>query len=193
MKYLIAFFVVSGLIFSCKNTSDGNQAAETKNDSSIIFGNKDYAFPQLSPPAKDQATHWGVMEDFLSEAKNINGNNYETLRNRSERLKEYTDSLFKKIPDTLDTRPIHSRLLVLKTRSELLYQAAHQSSIDSSKVQNAMENLNVAVKNLIVQLNEKFQKDNIDAQRRKDEENELKKQRSFTDSVYKAELEDKTK
>ena len=54
-----------------------------------------------------------------------------------------------------------------------------------------MEELNLAVKNLIVQLNEKFQKDNIDFQRKEDEENELKKQQRYKDSIMNLELQDK--
>lgn len=193
MKYLTILFILFAVPFACKNAADENQTKEKVYDSSILFGNKNYPFQPLSAPAKEQAMHWGIMEDFLLETKKMNGSNYDALRNHSERLKEYTDSLFKKIPDTLNTNPINSRLLVLKTRSELLYQTAHQSYIDSLKLQNSITELNVALNNLIFQLNGKFQKDNIDSQRKSDEETELKKQKRFTDSVYKTELADKKK
>ncbi len=193
MKFIIPLLVVASFIFSCGNSSEENQNQAPNNDASIIFGDKGHAFPELSPPAKEQAVHWGVLEDLFIEAKKINGSNYQELRNRSERLKEYSDSLFKNIPDTLNTKPINSRLLVLKTRSELLFQASHQATIDSLKVQNAVEELNVSVKNLIVHLNEKFQKDIIDFQRKEDEENELKKQQRYKDSIINLELQDKNK
>ncbi|HBC05151.1 MAG TPA: hypothetical protein DC015_13390, partial [Aequorivita sp.] len=93
--------------------------------------------------------------------------------------------------DTLNTKPIHSRLMVLKTRSALLFQASHQATIDSLKVQQSLEEMNGAVKNLIVQLNEKFQKDKIDFTRKEDEENELKKQQRYKDSIINLELQDK--
>ena len=51
--------------------------------------------------------------------------------------------------------------------------------------------MNGAVKNLIVQLNEKFQKDKIDFTRKEDEENELKKQQRYKDSITNLELQDK--
>jgi len=191
MKFIIPVLLIIGFTFSCGNSSEENQNQSASVDTSIIFGNKDFEFPPLSPPAKEQAVHWGILEDFLSEAKNVNGSNYEDLRNRSELLKQYSDSLLKKIPDTLNTKPINSRLLVLKTRSAILFQTSHQATIDSSKVQNSMEELNVAVINLIVQLNEKFQKDNIDFQRKEDEENELKKQQRYKDSIMNLELQDK--
>ncbi|CAM3348965.1 hypothetical protein AEQU2_01260 [Aequorivita lipolytica] len=191
MKFIIPLLLVVGFVFSCGNAADENKNQTPSNDASIIFGNKDYEFPQLTPPAKIQAVRWGILEDFLTEAKNANGNNYQDLRNRTEYLKEFADSLFKKIPDTLNTKPIHSRLVVLKTRSELLFQASHQGTIDSVKVQQSLEAMNTAVTNLIVQLNEKFQKDYIDFQRKEDEDNELKKQKRYKDSIMNLELQDK--
>lgn len=193
MKFIFPFLLVVGFIFSCGNTSEENQSQTHTNDASIIFGNKDFQFPQLTPPAKTQAVNWGILEDFLAEAKNANGSNYQDLRNRTEYLKEFADSLFKKIPDTLNTKPIYSRLVVLKTRSELLFQVSHQATIDSAKVKQSLDEMNTAVTNLIVQLNEKFQKDNIDFQRKDDEENELKKQQRYKDSILNLELQDKRK
>tara|TARA_R100000935_G_C2824009_1_gene161296 strand:+ start:497 stop:1087 length:591 start_codon:yes stop_codon:yes gene_type:complete len=191
MKLFISLVITALLAMACNNSKNENIVPANGNDASIIFGDKNETFSPLVAPAKTQAVYWGVLEDFLTEAKNANGTNYQGLRNHSERLREYSDSLFKNIPDTLNTRPINSRLMVLKTRSALLYQASHQSNIDSAKVQESLNNLNTAVNNLIVQLNEKFQKDNIDFQRREDERNELKKQKRFQDSILNLELQDK--
>lgn len=188
MKLLFSLLIVSAFALSCGD-SEENQNQKPKNDASIIFGDSQFSFKELSGPAKEQATRWGVLEDFLSEAKNLNGNNYEDLRTRSERMKQYSDSLFKNIPDTLKTNPINSRLLVLKTRSEMLFHAAHQDAIDTLKLQNSVDEMNVATNNLITQLNEKFQKDNIDFQRKEDEENELKQQRRYKDSIINLELQ----
>ncbi|WP_026451742.1 hypothetical protein [Aequorivita capsosiphonis] len=189
MKFIIPLLSLVLLAISCGNSEDQKEEAP-KNDVSILFGNKNFEFPELSAPAKEQAIHWGILEDYVAEAKNANGSNYQELRNRSELLREYSDSLVKKIPDTLNTNPIKSRLFVLKTRSELLFQAANQSKIDSLKLENSIEKMNMALKNLIVQLNQKFQKDKIDFQRKDNEENELKKQKRFRDSILNLELQD---
>ena len=191
MKFFIPLLMFVGFVFSCGNASEENQKQTPTNDASIIFGDKNYNFPTLSPPAKEQAVRWGVLEDFLAEAQNANGSNYQDLRNRSERLREYADSLFSNIPDTLNTKPIHSRLMVLKTRTALLFQASHQATIDSLKVQQSLEEMNEAVNNLIVQLNEKFQKDKIDFSRKEDEDKELKQQQRYKDSIINLELQDK--
>lgn len=191
MKFCIPVLIVIGFLFSCGNNSEENQIELPTPDSSITFGNKNYEYPTLSAPAKEQAVKWGVLEDLISEAKQVNGSNYQDLRNHSERVREYSDSLIKNIPDTLNTKPINSRLLVLKTRSQLLFQEAHLVTMDSLNLQNSVEDLNTAVTNLITHLNEKFQKDAIDFQRKDNEESELKKQKRFRDSVMDLELKDK--
>lgn len=177
-------------MYACGNSSEADQNQSHTNDASIVFGDATFSFPELITPAKEQAVHWGVLEDLFSELKKANGSNYQDLRNHSELLREYSDSLFKNIPDTLNTKPINSRLLVLKTRSHLLFQVAHRGSIDSSSVQTSVEEMNIAVRNLIIHLNEKFQKDNIDFQRKEDEDKELKKQQRYKDSILNLELQD---
>src|SRR5690606_33338084 len=144
-----------------------------------------FNFPELSAPAKEQAVRWGVLEDLLAETIKLNGSNFQSLKNRSERINVYTDSLFQNIPDTLISNQIHSRLTVLKTRAELLYQTAHRATLDSAALQNGVMEMNTAVKNIIIHLNEKFQKDMIDSQRKNNEKMELKKQHRFRDSIMK--------
>jgi hypothetical protein len=53
--------------------------------------------------------------------------------------------------------------------------------------------MNIAVKNLIIQINEKFQKDAIDLQRIENEKKEIEKQKQLLDSVYQIELQNKIK
>ena len=136
---------------------------------------------------------WGILEDLLLEAKNLNGSNFQELRNRSERIQQYSDSLIKSVPEALNTQPINSRLLVLKTRAHLLYQTSHQGVLDSVNLQNAVTEMNSAVYHLIIHLNEKFQKEKIDSQRKGNEEMELIKQQRFKDSVMNLELQDKNR
>lgn len=192
MKY--KFFLISFaiLVFSCGDSSE-EKDQEPLGNASIVFGEAGHNFPQLSEPAKQQAVHWGVLEDFLSVARNLNGSNFQDLRNRSERIQQFSDSLVKSVPKAFDTRPIHSRLVVLKTRADLLYQTSHQDFIDSIGLQNTISEMNSAVDNLIVHLNEKFQKEKIDSQRKENEEMELKKQQRFKDSIMKLELQDKNR
>ncbi len=192
-----SFLFLTALVFclllvSCGNASEENSEMHIAvQDLEGTYGNKEFTVPQLSERALMYVAQWSVYEDFENDAKTISGSTLEKLRNTSERLVQYSDSLSKKIPDTLNNSAISSRLTVVKTRANLLLQEANKSRIDSLKLENAITEMNKAVKNLIVQINEKFQKDAIDLQRKEDEEKELEKQKRFLDSVYKAELKDK--
>lgn len=190
MKFKISLFSLLILVVSCQNSSSPEEQETSNLVSSTVFGNKQYQFPPLSQPAKVQAVHWGVLEDILTEAKRINGGDFQTVQNSSERIVEYSDSLFKKIPDTLNTNPIRSRLMVMKTRAELLYQTAHKGILDSAELQNSVSEMNIAVTNLIVHLNEKFAKDLIDAQRVDNERTELRARNRYRDSIFELERKD---
>lgn len=191
MKFPAFVLILSCIMLSCGENTDQLSKPDTIKDTTAIFGNSGFVFPQISDPVKTQILKWGVFEEFMDEAQKVSGSTFEGLRITSERLVEYSDSLVKKIPDTLNTKPINSRLVVMKTRVALLHQTAQQSRFDSLALQQNIREFNTAVSNLIIQLNEKFLKDEIDFQRKDNEESELKKQQRFRDSVFKIELQDK--
>ncbi|OAB80124.1 hypothetical protein [Cochleicola gelatinilyticus] len=193
MKWLLPLCIgISFLIFACDTSSESNEESqEVANDSTIVYGKKDFLFPQLTETAEAFVSSWGVYTDFETEAKAINGRDLEQLKSGTDRLLARTDSLSKKIPDTLLSQAIISRITVAKTRASLVHQEAHKVRVDSAALVASIHEMNMATKNLIVQINEKFKKDDIDLQRKESEKEELKKQQKFLDSVYKAELQDK--
>ena len=196
MKFtLISIFSILFLSFnliSCGNSPEKNTSAvHTKQTPDGLYGDTSFRFPDLSDEAKLKVSHWGAYEDFDLEVKSINGNTIEELQIRTSQLVFHIDSLTKKIPDTLNTRAIYSRMAVVKTRAKLLEQEVNKSRIDSLSVQKSFDKMNTSVKNFIVQINEKFQKDAIDLQRVNNEIQELEKQQQFLDSVYQIELQDK--
>jgi len=195
MKSFSAFLslslLVSIFLISCGNSSEDIKTQQPDEITSSLYGDTHFVFPELTAEAKLEVSHWGAYEDFDMEAKSINGNNIEALQIKTSQLVSHIDSLTKKIPDTLNTRAISSRVIVVKTRSQLLEQEVNKSRIDSLQLQNYFEELNISVKNLIIQINEKFQKDAIDLQRVDNEKQELEKQQRFIDSVYQIELQDR--
>ena len=196
MKFIIVF-ISTILLLSYSLISCGNSSEETKIQmpsqqiNSSLYGNTSFVFPELTDEAKIEVSHWGAYEDFDAEVKSINGNNLEELQIRTSQLVFHIDSLIKKIPDTLNTRAIYSRVIVVKTRSQLLEQEVNKSRIDSIQLQNYFDEMNISAKNLMVQINEKFQKDAIDLQRVDNEKQELEKQQRFLDSVHQIELQDR--
>jgi|SRR5690554_163298 len=188
MRISRVILVISIVLFACENSDRKEEDTAFIEQVPVLYGEETYDFPELSKLAKEQVDHWGVLEDLISEIKDLNGSNYIQLRARSENVKEYSDSLANSIPETLNTNPINSRLLVLKTRAALLYETAHLTAVDTTNLQNAVAELNLAVDNLVMHFNEKVQKDRIDLQRKENETRELEKQTRFRDSVMELEL-----
>jgi hypothetical protein len=196
MKRFTLFSILilfSGLLFlSCENTvEEENLQQPDIADPGVNYGNKSFVFPDLSEEAKEAVAKWSPFEDFETEVRSINNQTIVDLRNKTERLQSHTDSLTKKIPNELFTNPIYTRLIVVHSRVKLLHQAVRKDRADSTQIQNYMSELNSATRNLLLQINEKFQKEAIDEQRKEDEQKELEKQQRFLDSVYRAELRDK--
>jgi len=196
MKFIIVFIstilLLSYSLISCGNSSEESKLqVPSQQINSSLYGNTSFVFPELTDEAKIEVSHWGAYEDFEAEVKSINGNNIEELQIRTSQLVFHIDSLIKKIPDTLNTRAIYSRVIVVKTRSQLLEQEVNKSRIDSIQLQNYFDEMNISAKNLMVQINEKFQKDAIDLQRVDNEKQELEKQQRFLDSVHQIELQDR--
>ena len=188
----ISFLILNFGMVSCGDSNEKSQSEiQTTNNSSTLFGNQKFVFPELSDKAKIYVSNWAVFDDFEKEVKTLNGNTIEVLLNKSELLVSHLDSLSKNIPDTLFNQAILSRVIVVKTRINLLHQELKKSKIDSIQLQNYMNEMNASVSNLIIQINEKFQKDAIDLKRVEDEKKELENQKRFLDSVYKIELQDK--
>jgi hypothetical protein len=190
MKQFFILLLIPMIWISCGRSSQEEQVSQNAIQDTVRFGINKYTFPQLSKNTKEQLENWSVYDDFYSEASTLNDLGLEALRIKTDKLLRHTDSLSKKIPDTLYTNTIYSRLTIVKTRVKLLQQALGRRVIDKDKVEIYIAETNSAVKNLIVQLNEKFQKDGIDLQRIDNEKKELEKQKKFLDSVYIAELKD---
>lgn len=190
MKQFIILFLLVFFWIACGDVSKEDESPLIAAQDTIRYGQERMAFPSLTQSAKEQIENWSVYDDFFAEASTLNKINLSNLRIKTQKLLARTDSLSKKIPDTLYTNAIFSRLVIIKTRIELLNQEVNRTVVDSEKIETNISETQEAVRNLIVQLNEKFQKDRIDLQRIDDEKKELEKQKKFLDSVYQAELKD---
>jgi hypothetical protein len=193
MKILLTLISCFLLIACGNNSEEESPIPETQQLNTSLYGNSNFKFPSLTENAKTEVMHWGAYEDFEAEVKTINNNTIETIQTKSLLLVSQLDSISKNIPDTLNTKSIHSRVIVAKTRAHLLNQEVNKSKIDSVRLQEYLNEMNISVKNLITQINEKFQKDAIDLQRIDNEKQELENQKRFLDSVYQVELQDNKK
>ena len=175
MKYL---FLFSLLIFACgKSPEETIKNLSTQNYNLSTYGDTLFIVPSLPDNVRSEVIQWGAFEDFEEQAKTINGITLEMLKNKSNRMVSHIDSILKKIPDTLNTPIIYSRLLVVKTRTHLLNQEARKVHLDSISLEKKLIDLNISVKNLFVQINEKLEKDQIDLQRNNNEKIEIESQK----------------
>ena len=142
--FFLSLLIVGFVVSSCENSSkEPIEQVEIKQDSTTLYGDKSFTFPKLTDKALDQITQWGIYEDFESEVTSINGNTIETLQSKIERITSHLDSLSKNIPDTLYTQALYSRIIVIKTRTSLLDQELKKSRIDSIRLQNYINEVNV--------------------------------------------------
>jgi phenylalanyl-tRNA synthetase alpha subunit len=185
--YLILIFIS---LISCGNPSEEIETTEENIETTILFGETDFIFTNLSENAKNYGMQWGAFEDFEIEAQSLNGSTIDGLRAKTTRLMHSLDSISKKVPDTLNTKPIFSRLMVAKTRAMLLQQEVQKATIDSVRLQLQIKEMNIAAKNLIIQVNEKFLKDAIDFERIDSEKKEIESQKRLLDSIFKQEIKD---
>ena len=188
---LIISTVTLSLCLSCGSSEENSIEDDlVVQDVNNQYGDTSVAFPKLSPEAESEISNWSVFDDFQNEMNSLNGSTISEIRNKTERLKLFTDSLSKKIPETLATQPITSRLLVVRSRVYLLDQEAKKSRVDSLSIEEHLKELTSASLNFYRQIDEKFHKARIDQEREDDEKKELEKQKRFLDSVYQAELRD---
>lgn len=193
-KYLVILPVLWVLfLFSCGNEKqEPSSTDEVEQKGNSKYGDVDFILPELDLISRSHVANWAVYEDFDNEVRLINGRSKDVLKNKTRRLVTHIDSLSKKIPDTLFSQSILSRLLIVKTRVYLLDQELNKTRSDSAQLQFNITELNKSYANLILQINEKFEKEAIDLQRIDYEKKELEKQKRFLDSVYQAELQDQS-
>ncbi len=187
LAYLVLFIFLS---ISCGNAEIEENTEQSVASDSTVFGLKKFNFPVLRPNVKEVMANWSVYNDFQQEATTLHKLDLDQLKTKSGKLVSFTDSLSKSIPDTLFTDAIRSRLIIVRTRASLLNQEANKNNYKDSIIEIHISETNTAIKNFMVQLNEKIQKDAVDRARIENEKKELEKQKRYLDSIYQLELED---
>ena len=188
LKRYCGIVFISVLVIGCQEQAkDGELDNAQERDSTKVYGSSSLILPKFIGPVQPIVDDWSIFDDFEEELVALNSVSLAELRSRTERLITFSDSLAKTLPDTLNNQPIASRILVLDTRVKLLDQAAQSQRAKDSVIHNSFLELNMALANLKQQINEKLLKDNIDLQRKENEEAELEKQRATLDSIAQAE------
>ena len=186
-----AFLYFSGIciffvVLSCKDNLSADSTTNTKQITDTkSFGNPDAMLPDFSQSSENYISQWPVFDDLITEVLAINQASLKTIQQRSNILVSRMDSLTKNIPDTLNTQPIYARVIVTKTRAAIVKQVANKSRLDTLAMQQAISQMNLATANLIIQINEKFEKDTQDNTVKNNElqEQEVLKKRLYSEQT----------
>jgi hypothetical protein len=196
MKREFLFFSSICLLFVVSCIDSQQTATQTKIDQvtdSKLFGQADAMLPDFSESSENYISQWPVFDDLITEVLAINQASLTTIQQRSNLLVSRMDSLTKNIPDTLNTQPIYSRVIITKTRAAIVKQVANKGRLDTLQMQKAIMQMNLATANLIIQINEKFEKDTQDNSVKNNELKEKQVLKKRLDSVYKTSAQNNKK
>ena len=196
MKREFLFFSSICLLFVVSCIDSQQTATQTKIDQvtdSKLFGQADAMLPDFSESSENYISQWPVFDDLITEVLAINQASLTTIQQRSNLLVSRMDSLTKKIPDTLNTQPIYSRVIITKTRAAIVKQVANKGRLDTLEIQKAIKQMNLATANLIIQINEKFEKDTQDNTVKNNELKEKQVLKIRLDSFYKTSAQNNKK
>ena len=196
MKREFLFFSSICLLFVVSCIYSQQTATQTKTDQvtdSKLFGQADAMLPDFSESSENYISQWPVFDDLITEVLAINQASLTTIQQRSNLLVSRMDSLTKNIPDTLNTQPIYSRVIITKTRAAIVKQVANKGRLDTLEMQKAIMQMNLATANLIIQINEKFEKDTQDNSVKNNELKEKQVLKKRLDSVYKTSAQNNKK
>ena len=195
MKLKFLFFSSICLLFVLLSCIDNQPVASSLQidqvDDTKLFGQADTMLPDFSECSENYISKWPVFEDLITEVLAINQASLKTIQQRSNLLVSRLDSLTKNIPDTLYTQPIYARVIITKTRAAIVKQLANKDRLDTLAIQKAIVEMNLATANLIIQINEKFEKDTQDNNVKNNErkEKQVLKKRLYSD--YKSSSDNK--
>ena len=175
---------------ACEEGKKSSADSEIQIVDTTTYGNNSFKFPKLVPLADSIVKDWPVFKDFKGVSVNLHNSTLEDLQRKSKYLITLTDSIARSIPETLNTRPIISRISVVQTRANLLKQEVELSQPKSENIEYYIHESQKAITNFVLQINEKVQKDLIDGQRKEDELKELEKQKKSRDSIFELERQD---
>ncbi len=160
---LILPLLCFGWLSSCNDVAQ--TAAEKSTQERVeIFAQTPFNFPTLSAEAQDLITDWPVFKDFKRISQNLVTIPIEDLKHRSNNLRLRIDSLTTTLPESLNSPIISSRLLVVSTRINLLNQETKKSTPDSVVVEEKLLELHQSIREFVLHINEKVEKDRLDNQ-----------------------------
>lgn len=165
MKLSVALLFFLVVFVSCKSDQQSQNQTGTSTPSDTVVTSKTNAWqaPQFSTKAREAVNAWKNFREFENSISYLNQVEIKNISSETKRMTEISDTLLMYIPKAINSSPIASRMRVLKTRVYLFDELASRHTVKKEVVKNYLNEMNTAYTNLVLKINEKFEKEEIDA------------------------------
>ena len=157
---LICFFLLSIVLFSCKDDTVERLAEQKKEaqKKEKIFEriNQGWVFvvPNLETVTQTKVTNWLEWRAFLTEINQKPKSSIGAFQKKAKVLSKKVMELNNNIPPEFNTPPIKSRITVLTTKIKAMDLFIHLNQIPDKKVLKFIDEINVEIMSLQLQMEE---------------------------------------
>ena len=158
--YLVALILVS---FGCNNTT--KQQPDTIEEVSENIKNitqndiKSLKFDDftLSEDSKKALEDWQKYQELNEQIGYVNQADFSFFNGEKSILKTFINDLKTEMPESIKTTPLQSRITVLETKILKLNSTLKLDNINKTEQLKAVKELLIAMANLNLQINKKFE------------------------------------
>jgi hypothetical protein len=161
--YSFYFFLFLTINLGCNNETSQRpeDKAETSNDLNTITQNDiesfrfdDYA---LSNDSKIALENWQKYQELNEQIDYIHKADFSFFMGEKKVLKAFINDFKTEIPEAIKTAPIESRVVVLETKLLKLNSILKLDNVDKATKLSNVKELLIAMSNLNLQINKKFE------------------------------------
>lgn len=158
--YLMALIIV---VFGCNNTPNQklDDIVEVSADENNItpkdiesFRFDDYT---LSNDSKKALENWQKYQELKEQIEYINKVDFSFFNGEKKVLKAFINDFKTEMPESIKTAPIESRITALETKLLKLNSTLKLDNVDKNTQLSAIKELLIAMSNLNLQINKKFE------------------------------------
>lgn len=116
----------------------------------------------LSQPAENQLANWQKYQELALQLNYLKKADLSFFKTEKKQLKGFLDTLMLQLPDTINTKLVNSRVLVLQTQ---ILKLNNNLNLHTTSTQTQLQNIQevfAAFSNLNFQINKKLEKDVYD-------------------------------
>lgn len=164
MRYYILFIVALVLVnFGCNKTpkQQPDTVTEITDDTKKITSNdieslrfEDFT---LSEDSNNALENWQKYQELNVQMGYVNQADFSFFNGEKSILKTFINDFKTEMPESIKTAPIQSRITVLETKILKLNSILKLDNIDKTEQLKAVKELLIAMANLNLQINKKFE------------------------------------